>query len=288
MQTGYIPVCSMDMFDDGLQHFRIGQLQRLEEYFPMLEYPHKNAFYTLLFSDNWQSSINIDTHTLQPSGTGIIIIKPGCINAIHTNNITSGTILCFSEDFFSLRYNNNVLNQFGFLHRESNPFIRILPKSVSKITSILTLLQEEFTSAQTTSVNILRSYLNILLEELERTYSPIPVPRTRNLAQDKIAAFEKLVEENFIAQKRPSGYAALLNVSTNYLNKLCKKETGQTAGDIIRKHIIIEAQRLLHYTRLSVGEIAVKLGFESTSYFVTTFKKHTQLTPEQFRKSQNI
>lgn len=106
-----------------------------------------------------------------------------------------------------------------------------MPKSTPRITSILTLLQEEFTSAQTTSVNILRSYLNILLEELERTYSSIPVPRTRNLAQDKIAAFEKLAAENFIAQKRPSGYAALLNVSTNYLNTLCKKETGHTAGD---------------------------------------------------------
>src|SRR5690554_7006598 len=85
----------------------------------------------------------------------------------------------------------------------------------------------------------------------------------------------------------PSAYADLLNISPNYLNKICKEETGRTAGDLIRKRITIEAQRLLHYTNYTVNEIADQLGFENSSYFVTFFKKHTRTTPDKFRKNRS-
>ena len=129
--------------------------------------------------------------------------------------------------------------------------------------------------------------MNIFLFELERLYSPIGIVKNRNIKQDKIQLFEKLIEQHFVSKKLPSFYAAMLNVSPNYLNKLCKEETGQTAGDLIRKQITIEAQRFLHFTNYSINEIADKLGFENVSYFVTFFKKQTQKTPEQFRKEEN-
>jgi AraC-like DNA-binding protein len=113
------------------------------------------------------------------------------------------------------------------------------------------------------------------------------IVKNRNIKQDKIQLFEKLIEKHFVSKKLPSCYATMLNVSTNYLNKLCKEETGQTAGDLIRKQIIIEAQRLLHFTNYSINEIADKLGFENVSYFVTFFKKQIQKTPEQYRKEEN-
>jgi len=86
----------------------------------------------------------------------------------------------------------------------------------------------------------------------------------------------------------PSFYADKLNVTANYLNKICKREVGKTAGDMIRKRIIIEAQRYLHYTNLTINEIAFDLGFENASYFITFFKKQTYFTPEQFRKNANL
>jgi AraC-like DNA-binding protein len=74
-----------------------------------------------------------------------------------------------------------------------------------------------------------------------------------------------------------------LHISTNYLNRLCREYRGVTGGEIIRERVIIEAQRLLQYTTLSVAETAYKLGFESPSYFITFFKKNTGTTPEGFR-----
>jgi AraC family transcriptional activator of pobA len=287
MQTGVLPVCSLDLFDEISAHFWVGNLEGLLEKFPKLEYPHKNIFYTLLIVNQAQGKIEIDNEKINLLDGKIIIIKPRCINSIEINDKASGKIICFSEDFFSLRYNNNTLSQFAFLDREAKTSFRLAEMQRQKLDILLQLIQDEYLLQKSESTKVIRSYLNIFLFELERLYRPMGVVKNRNLKQNKIQQFEKLIETHFVTQKMPSGYADMLHISANYLNKLCKEETGQTAGDLIRKQIIIEAQRFLHFTNYSINEIADKLGFENVSYFITFFKKQTQKTPEQFRKEEN-
>jgi len=287
MQTGILPVCNLDLFDEISAPFWLGNLEGLLEKFPKLEYAHKNNFYTLLIINQAQGKIEIDNEKINLLDGKIIIIKPRCINSIEINNKASGKIICFSEDFFSLRYTNNTLSQFTFLEREAKVSFRLTEIQRQKLDILVHLIQDEYHLQKSETTKVIRSYLNIFLFELERLYSPMGIVKTRNLKQNKIQQFEKLIETHFVTQKMPSGYADMLNISANYLNKLCKEETGQTAGDLIRKQIIIEAQRLLHFTNFTINEIAYKLGFDSVSYFVTFFKKQTQKTPEQFRKEEN-
>lgn len=155
----------------------------------------------------------------------------------------------------------------------------------AKWSLLLKLLAEEYKLHKRETKKVLRSYLNIILFELERCYNPVGLVKPRNIKQEKVQEFERLIDKHFEVKKLPSSYAELLHVSANYLNKICKEETGQTAGELIRKRITIEAQRLLHYTNYSINEIADKLGFENPSYFITFFKKQTGSTPEQFRKN---
>lgn len=288
MQTGNLPVCNIGLFDEGSKHFWIRDLNGLLDDYPILEQPHKNNFYTLLIVTDAQGEVSIDNQRIALADAKTIVIKPRCINSITIKNNASGKVVCFSEDFFSLRYNNNILNQFSFLEREARPAVRLSDVQRDKIDVLLNLLQEEYLMQKSDTVKVLRSYLNIFLFELDRLYIPQSSLRSKNPRQEKIHLFQQLIEKHFATKKLPSTYADMLNVSTNYLNKLCKEETGLTAGDIIRNQVIIEAQRLLHYTNLSIKEIASKLGFENTSYFVTLFKKLTQQTPEQFRKNQNL
>lgn len=174
--------------------------------------------------------------------------------------------------------------QFSFLQRDTTFFFRLKNSQMKKWSLLLNMLSEEYHQHKKESQKILRSYLNIVLFELERSYNPSGFQRKKSNRNKKIQLFEDLIKKHYIQKKLPSAYAEMLHVSPNYLNKICKEETGQTAGDLIRKHIIIEAQRLLYYSYESVSEIADTLGFESVSYFVTFFKKETKTTPEQFRK----
>ncbi|MGO2103139.1 MULTISPECIES: AraC family transcriptional regulator [Psychroflexus] len=284
MQTEHIPVCNMDLFDENLKHFWISDLNGLLPKFPFLEYPHTHNFYTILFIEQAQGEINIDNKRILVNEAKVIIIKPHCINTININNKANGMIICFHEAFFSLRFNNNILNLFTFLNLESKPFIRISENQLNRLKIFLNLLKEEYILQKTEAKKVIRSYLNILLFELERIYKPVGTINYKTPRQHKVQSFEKLIGLHFISKKLPSDYAELLNISPNYLNKLCKETTGMTAGDLIRKRITIEAQRLILYTHNSINEIADKLGFENTSYFITFFKKQTGNSPEQFRK----
>lgn len=287
MQATELAVCNIGLFGDGVRHFWLDDLSGLLEKFPVLEFPHKQDFYTLIIVEEAEGEIVIDNHKIRLDRAKAIIIKPRCINSIDINRKAKGTIICFTEDFFSLRYNNNILYQFSFLQREAKPYIRLTNEQKSKWDVLIKLLSEEYSLKKRETKKVLRSYLNIVLFELERLYSPSGFAKSKNLKQEKVHEFEQLIDKYFETRKLPSAYAELLHVSSNYLNKICKEEAGQTAGDLIRKRITIEAQRLLHYTNYNINEIADKLGFENTSYFVTFFKKQTETTPEQFRKNQS-
>lgn len=76
-------------------------------------------------------------------------------------------------------------------------------------------------------------------------------------------------------------------VSTWYLSKLLKKETGDNFINILN-HIRVEnAKRLLQDPKYKIYEIANAVGFTDVPYFTKTFKKVTGLTPMDYKNSNN-
>lgn len=287
MQTTELTVCSLNQFGEDVKHFWMNRLSGLLERHPQLEFPGKADFYILIIVEEAEGDVFIDNQKIHIDGATAIIIKPRSIYSINMNRKAKGKIICFSDDFFSLRYNNNILYQFSFLQRDAKNYLRFTKEQCDHWSILIELLEKEYDLMKRETMKVLRSYLNIILFELERIYNPKGFVSNKKLKHEKIQQFEMLIEENFIQSKLPSEYADKLHLSPNYLNKICKDATGHTAGDLIRKRVTIEAQRLLHYTNYTVNEIAEKLGFESASYFVTFFRKQTNFTPEQFRKSQD-
>lgn len=236
-----------------------------------------------LLVEEGEGAVSVDHQTIRIDDGKAIIIRPHTVSAIDMNKRAKGKIICFTDGFFSMRYNNNVLNQFSFMKIDAKPYMWIPGESRQRWNVLLGLLNDEFRQNKTEQT-ILRSYLNIILFELERLYNPAGFVKSTNLKQEKIYRFEQLILQYLDTKKLPSDYAELLNITPNYLNKICKEETGNTAGSLIRKRVDSEARRMLKHTNLPINEIADKLGFDSTSYFVTFFKKQTGVTPEQFRK----
>ncbi|WP_334328713.1 bifunctional transcriptional activator/DNA repair enzyme AdaA [Companilactobacillus sp. HBUAS59699] len=68
-----------------------------------------------------------------------------------------------------------------------------------------------------------------------------------------------------------------------HLQRVFKKECGQTPLNYLTDLRLFQAKQLLSNTDLSVKVIAARVGFSSDTYFITTFKKHFAKTPEQFR-----
>ncbi|TDO20244.1 helix-turn-helix transcriptional regulator [Pedobacter duraquae] len=283
MQASALPVYSIGIFGDEGKQFWMGGLGGFADKLPTLGHPHRQNFYMIMLIETAFGEVLVDKQRIPLNyNATAIIIKPDCISCIAINSEAKGYIICFTEQFFLLRYNANILNQFSLLKREAVPHIDLTDQSIHWH-ELISLCYGEFTLGRSEAETVLRSYLNIILFELDRLYHPSGFLKSKNIKQEKIHQFETLIDRHFTMNKMPSHYADLLNLSPNYLNKICRSETGQTAGALIRKRIIVEAQRLLQYTNLSVNEVANELGYESLSYFVTSFKKQTGQTPEQFR-----
>ncbi|WP_408023943.1 helix-turn-helix domain-containing protein [Tenacibaculum sediminilitoris] len=82
--------------------------------------------------------------------------------------------------------------------------------------------------------------------------------------------------------------AQKLNLSEGYISKLIKDNASSTFNDFINTLRIDEAKEILkneefdNYTILAIG---LEAGFNSKTSFYTAFKKHTNTTPNNFKKS---
>lgn len=97
------------------------------------------------------------------------------------------------------------------------------------------------------------------------------------------AKFRKLAKNKFRELKQVQQYAELLHITPLYLNECVKAVTGFPASHWIAEEVLLEARRLLYYTRLDAKQIAFELGYEDAAYFSRLFKKHTGMTPLAFR-----
>ncbi|GAB4029437.1 helix-turn-helix domain-containing protein [Spirosoma jeollabukense] len=96
-------------------------------------------------------------------------------------------------------------------------------------------------------------------------------------------AFREKLERNYRTIKKPTQYAQTLHISTPYLNECVKNTTGYSVSYHIQERIILEAKRLLYYSKKSVKEIATELGYDDYPYFSRLFTKVTGMTALAFR-----
>jgi AraC family transcriptional activator of pobA len=99
-----------------------------------------------------------------------------------------------------------------------------------------------------------------------------------------MSRLNELIELHFKIYKNSDFYGNKLGYSVRVLNSITVFHTGSTVYDLIQGRLLIEAKKLLLYSRMPVKRIAYELGFEYADYFGRWFKKLTGSTPKIFRK----
>lgn len=79
--------------------------------------------------------------------------------------------------------------------------------------------------------------------------------------------------------------ASISCLSKDHLIRIFKREMQMTPLQYINKKKIEKAQLKLVGEKTQIKEIAYQLGFEDQAYFNRIFKKHTGLTPVEYRKA---
>ena len=117
-----------------------------------------------------------------------------------------------------------------------------------------------------------RDYTRLVKKHSFRSYSP--VVRRVILA----------VESDLSRELSTATLSDSQGISAGYLSAVFKRETGVTLTEFIRMRRMEYAQYLLDSTSLQIQTVALHCGILDLQYFSKLFKRHTGMTPSEYRQ----
>jgi two-component system response regulator YesN len=95
---------------------------------------------------------------------------------------------------------------------------------------------------------------------------------------------KKYMQDNYHKPLTLEDVAAVAGFNPTYFSTVFKKVTGENFLEYLSELRMKEARELLCDGHLRIDDIAEKVGYADTKYFVKLFKKSTGLTPQEYRK----
>ena len=80
-----------------------------------------------------------------------------------------------------------------------------------------------------------------------------------------------------------SNVARSYGVSLAYVSECVRAQTGRTYKELLQKHRMETAARLLRRSDLNIQQIIAQVGYENTSYFYRLFHERYGLSPREYR-----
>ncbi len=100
----------------------------------------------------------------------------------------------------------------------------------------------------------------------------------------RIKAILEYVESNYDRNITLEELSEVANISRSECCRSFKRVVGSTPFEYINKTRVSKSMQLLRASEMLITEIAHEVGFASSSYFISTFKKTVGCTPTKFRK----
>ncbi len=99
----------------------------------------------------------------------------------------------------------------------------------------------------------------------------------------RIGGIIRYINENWDKEINIEALARQFEVSSRYIRKCFRQETGVSCQKYICTLRISKAKELLWFTAKSVTEIALETGFGSSQYFCRVFQQYTDMSPMEYR-----
>ena len=246
--------------------------------------PRRLASYFIVLIDTGSITYKLDLQDITISKGDLLFAMP--------NQIFVPPSKADDLKYFKVLFDENTLallpQHFSFLVNPLNSQTITLDNAArERVRKVFEILNQVLNTDQpSTDSEIVLAYLNLLLSELNSAYFKNE-PAILNTNLSKFVEFKLMVETNLTEQPSINTIAKKLDLTTNSLYRLVKEHSGTSPKDFFTNRLMIEAQRKLRYSNLSVKELAYELGFNDPDYFSRLFKKSTGKSVSDFLNSQD-
>lgn len=128
-------------------------------------------------------------------------------------------------------------------------------------------------------VNLRNLLLRFLLDVLEASR------HSRQEVSEAIRAVQAVIAENLDERLPVARLARAAHLSQSRFKARFKDEVGIPPADYAMRQRVERAKHLLRHGGIPIIEVALQLGFSSTQYFATAFKRYTGETPSEYRRT---
>lgn len=241
----------------------------------------------IFFCHSGEARIEIDLleYDITPN-TQIIFLPNSIINYSYASPDLSISYITFSNAFFQEATVRLDPSFFHFL--KENPVVTLPVERTRTINGLIIALEDLYKDKENCfRLQILRNYIqSFLLDIYDKTHRIFEQNRPEGISRQEelFKRFIQLIHKHCLNQREVSFYAQKMFITPRYLSAITQVVAGETAKNIIDKHVILEIKVLLESTDLSIQEIANRLQFPDQSFFGRYFKKHTSISPQYYRR----
>lgn len=249
----------------------------------------RNRFYSIFIFKEANGSVIIDDMLYELKKDRMVFLNYNEVYYFTPSVEAESYAVLFTKSFYNHVYTGNKLIRSDTAMAEMPQVIDLNNTSVAEFWQQFYLIRKEYGRKRLFTKEIICMQLKIFILRYIRAAKMM---KQRRLPADHkkeiVTKFSELVNKFYKELKTTAPYAEKLNLSPNYLNTLVKQHLALSAGQFIKNRVILEAERLLLHTNLSVTEISYELGFTDNSHFGKYFKSLTNKSPKIYRTENKI
>lgn len=275
-----------------VDNFEILDLSQVDNnHFFSFDYSRKKFYTATLLEGKY--NIEFEDKNIALTGTTLLFTTSKIPFGLHPlDGLYKGVSCIFKEDFITKNNSGYRLLEFPIYKPGRQNIYALTDSQAQNFTAIYAKIFNEKLDNSNFKESLQRNYLLELIFNAQKLDPVASYIKKNNTTEEIACSFIRLLEsqfpidspQNIIKIKTAGEFADYLSLHPNYLNRQVKLSKGRTVSDIINSRIEQEAKILLKLTNWNIAQIANSLGFEEPSHFNTFFKKHTKISPTDYRK----
>lgn len=244
--------------------------------------PHRLDFFALLIVTEGTGTHQVDLKKYALRKGSVVKIAKNQVHAFQDDLNYQGYLVVFTEEFVLKYFSRSSIEFLSHLYNYhlSLPLVEKSSYNESFLFDSLAALKSENQYAQ---MDILAKLLELYLLRLDQQTQGAFTRIIKNEFHQIFTNFKNLVEKNYTETRNVKDYADWLHISPKHLNHVVREVTLNTAKTFIDQYVILEIKRSILSTDNSLKEVAFSTGFEEVTNFTKFFKKHTGLSPKEFK-----